>query len=133
MIETDGKEYCVDPAGGVVGVLGKAWSLPLIGVLGNRPVSRFNELQDAVGGIGTKVLAQRLSELSELGLISRTVYPQVPVRVEYSLTPAGSSLRRALVPLLAWATQHPPPPGGRAGGRAFGATPPSRSDRAGPP
>ncbi len=109
MVYADGKAYCVDLAGGLIGVLGKSWTLPLIGVLGNRARSRFNEIQDAIAGIGTKVLAERLKEAIALGLVERTVYPEVPVRVEYRLTPAGTRLRQALVPLLAWAATNPPP------------------------
>jgi DNA-binding HxlR family transcriptional regulator len=115
MIHAGGREYCVDPAGGVLGLLGKSWALPLMGVLGNRSVSRFNELQDAVRGIGGKVLTARLRELSKLGLVTRKVYADVPTRVEYRLTEAGAQLREALVPLLAWATVHPPPPRHRRG------------------
>ncbi len=115
MIHAGGREYCVDPAGGVLGLLGKGWALPLMGVLGNRSASRFNELQDAVRGIGGKVLTARLRELSELGLVTRKVYAEVPARVEYRLTEAGAQLREALIPLLAWATVHPAPPRRRRG------------------
>ncbi len=115
MIHAGGREYCVDPAGGVLGLLGKVWALPLLGVLGNRSASRFNELQDAVRGIGGKVLTARLRELSELGLVTRKVYAEVPTRVEYQLTEAGAQLREALIPLLAWATAHPATPRHRRG------------------
>ena len=115
MIHAGGQEYCVDPAGGVLGLLGKGWALPLMGVLGNRPASRFNELRDAVRGIGGKVLTARLREFSELGLVTRKVYAEVPTRVEYRLTEAGAHLREALIPLLAWATVHHAPPRHRRG------------------
>ena len=115
MIHAGGREYCVDPAGGVLGLLGKGWALPLMGVLGNRSASRFNELQDAVRGIGGKVLSARLRELSELGLVTRKVYAEVPARVEYRLTEAGVQLREAMIPLLAWATIHPAPSRPRRG------------------
>ncbi|EQD67768.1 HxlR family transcriptional regulator [mine drainage metagenome] len=107
MIRAGGQEYCIDPAGGVMGVLGRSWTLSLIGVLGNRGAIRFNELQDAVRGIGSKVLAQRLKELAELGLVSRTIFAEVPARVEYRLTVSGVQLRQALIPLLSWATARP--------------------------
>ncbi len=115
MIRAGGREYCVDPAGGVLGLLGKGWALPLMGVLGNRSASRFNEIQDAVRGIGGKVLASRLRDLAEMGLVTRTVYAEVPARVEYRLTEAGIELREALIPLLAWATIHPVAPRPRRG------------------
>ena len=100
-----------------MGILGKGWALPLMGVLGNRSASRFNELQDAVRGIGGKVLTARLRELSEFGLVTRKVYAEVPTRVEYRLTEAGAQLREALIPLLAWATLHPAPPRHRLGSK----------------
>jgi DNA-binding HxlR family transcriptional regulator len=103
MIRVDDKEYCIDPAHGVVDVLGKKWTLALIGVLGNRQNSRFSELRDAVHGMGSKALAERLKELQNLGLIAREAFAEVPVRTEYRLTESGTSLRRALVPLLGWA------------------------------
>ena len=115
MIHAGEREYCVDPAGGVLGLLGKGWALPLLGVLGNRPASRFSELQDAVRGIGGKVLSARLRELIDLGLVTRKVYAEVPARVEYRLTEAGLQLREALIPLLAWATVHPAPSRPRRG------------------
>jgi DNA-binding HxlR family transcriptional regulator len=105
MIRLDGREYCIDPVGGIMALLGKKWTLPLVGVLGNRPSSRFNELRDSVAGMGSKALAERLKELQRLGLVDRKVYPEVPVRVEYTLTGSGTALRRGLVPLLSWATE----------------------------
>jgi DNA-binding HxlR family transcriptional regulator len=103
MIRVDGEEYCIDPAGGVADALGKKWTLPLMGVLGNRSVSRFSELEDAVDGIGAKALAGRLRDLESLGLVRRGPLRTGSSRVEYSLTERGTQLRRALVPLLEWA------------------------------
>ncbi|MHB1931680.1 MAG: winged helix-turn-helix transcriptional regulator [Thermoplasmata archaeon] len=110
MIQIDGAQYCLDPAGGLVEVLGKRWTLPLIGVLGNRARSRFSELRDALPGIGSKSLTERLRDLDRLGLVHREVFPEVPLRTEYRLTDAGASLRRALVPLVRWAGSAPPSP-----------------------
>jgi DNA-binding HxlR family transcriptional regulator len=103
MIQVDGREYCIDPAGGVIDLLGKKWTLSLIGVLGNRRSSRFSELRDAIVGIGSKTLAERLKDLQALGLVTREAFAEIPLRTEYRLTAAGSSLRWALVPLLGWA------------------------------
>ena len=86
-------------------LLGKKWTLPLVGVLGNRPSSRFNELRDSIAGMGSKALAERLKELQALGLVDRKLYAEVPARVEYKLTDRGLALRRGLVPLLSWATE----------------------------
>ncbi len=103
MISVDGRDYCIDPVGGLADALGKKWTLPLIGVLGNRDVNRFGELLRSLEGIGSKALADRLRDLQALGLVSRRVFAEVPPRVEYRLTTRGSAFRRALVPLLAWA------------------------------
>lgn len=109
MITVDGVPYCIDPAGGVADTLGKKWTLPLIGVLGNREVNRFGDLRRALEGVGAKALTDRLRDLTELGLVARQIYAEVPPRVEYRLTPRGVSLRRALVPLLEWAGREEPP------------------------
>lgn len=113
MIEVDGARYCIDPAGGVAEALGKKWTLPLIGVLGNRPRSRFGDLKGALEGIGSKALTDRLRDLQALGLVGRQVFAEVPTRVEYRLTARGNEMRRALVPLLAWAAGEAVPSAGR--------------------
>lgn len=138
MFHVDGREYCVDPASGVLALLGKQWTLPLIGVLGNRPSSRFNELQDAIEGIGSKVLSRRLRELAELGLLERSTASAAGPHAAYRLTEAGTRLRGAILPLLGWASEperesaRAPgvPQGGRGGTRGVdrGARPgPARS------
>ena len=111
MIVVDGTSYCLDPVGGLADALGKKWTLPLIGVLGNRQVNRFGELVLALEGVGAKALADRLRQLQRLGLVQRTVFAEVPARVEYRLTERGFALRRALVPLLDWASREGRSPG----------------------
>jgi DNA-binding HxlR family transcriptional regulator len=104
MIVVDGDRYCIDPAGDIASALGKKWTLPLIGILGNRPQNRFRDLLDGLEGVGSKALSDRLRDLHQLGLVSREVFAEVPSRVEYRLTAKGVALRRALVPLLRWAS-----------------------------
>jgi DNA-binding HxlR family transcriptional regulator len=113
MIHVDGTSYCIDPAGGVAEAIGKKWTLPLIGILGNRPNHRFHQIRDDLAGIGSKALADRLKDLQRLGLVTRKVFAEVPSRVEYRLTDRGETLRRALVPLLDWAARE-----GREGPRS---------------
>lgn len=110
MIRVDGQSYCIDPAGGIAEALGKKWTLPLIGLLGNRPTSRFRDLMDGLEGVGAKALTDRLRDLQGLGLVDRSVLPESPTRVEYRLTDRGETLRRAIVPLLAWAEREDRPP-----------------------
>lgn len=63
---------------------------------------RFGELKRSLGGISQKVLTERLREMEEQGLIERAVYPEVPPRVEYSLTPLGLSLKPVLSAMWDW-------------------------------
>jgi len=66
-------------------------------------VMRFSELERAIPAISQKMLIQRLRELERDGIVLRTIYPQIPPRVEYQLTKVGIALRPALRALLAWA------------------------------
>ena len=67
---------------------------------------RFGELKRLVQGISEKVLIQQLKELQADGIIHRKAYPEIPPRVEYSLTPFGVSLKEALTPLCGWGVKH---------------------------
>lgn len=107
MIRVDGMSYCIDPAGGIAAALGRKWTLPLIGVLGNPAGHRFHEIRSRLTGVGAKALADRLRDLQSLGLVDRTAASGGATRVEYRLTEKGESLRRALVPLLVWAADGP--------------------------
>jgi DNA-binding HxlR family transcriptional regulator len=83
-------------------VLGQKWVLRIIHSLGER-TQRFCELQDALGGANSATLSQRLKLLEDEGLIARRVVSSVPPWVEYSLTPKGRELHRALAPIDRWA------------------------------
>jgi DNA-binding HxlR family transcriptional regulator len=76
------------------------WVLRTLGDAGG-PV-RFSRLQDAVGGITQKVLTQTLRCLERDGLISRTIFPQVPPRVEYAVTELGRDFLAQIEPVVAW-------------------------------
>ncbi len=69
-------------------------------------VIRFNELRRLVGNITTKTLTDQLRELEELQIIHRTVYPEVPPKVEYSLTAIGATLEPVLKTLCEWGKQY---------------------------
>jgi len=86
------------------------WKLVILYHLFVRPVMRFSELEKSISGISQKMLIQQLRELEKDGLVQRTVYPQVPPKVEYALTEFGQSLCPALDELLQWALQR----GGKA-------------------
>ena len=83
-------------------VLGQKWVMRIIRVLGDR-TQRFCELQDALGGANSATLSQRLKLLEDEGLVARRAVSAVPPWVEYSLTPKGSDLRRAISGIDAWA------------------------------
>jgi DNA-binding HxlR family transcriptional regulator len=73
--------------------------------LQDRP-RRFSELQRMITGISQKVLTQTLRSLERDGLLTRTIYPEVPPRVEYALTPLGETLIEPLAALREWAESH---------------------------
>lgn len=68
-----------------------------------QPVMRFSELERAIPDVSQKMLIQQLRDLEADGVVARIVYPEVPPKVEYSLTPWGKSLCPALDALLKWA------------------------------
>ena len=83
------------------------WKMVIIFQLFDREVLRFSELQRAIPGISEKMLIQQLRDLERDGIVARTVYPQVPPKVEYRLTSWGQAMCPALDALLEWAAQKP--------------------------
>ena len=83
--------------------VGKSWTLLILGTLGNFRRLRFHELQAKLGRISPKTLSARLKEMKEAAFIRRESFPEVPPRVEYSLTPEGKELVAAIRPLVKWA------------------------------
>jgi DNA-binding HxlR family transcriptional regulator len=81
--------------------LGKRWNGVLLGTLLNGPAS-FSELRRSVAGISDSVLSERLTELANAGLVSRTVDEGPPVSVSYGLTKSGAALLPALRELTVW-------------------------------
>lgn len=67
---------------------------------------RFGELKKSVGSVSQKVLTSQLRQMEESGLITRTVYPEVPPRVEYALTELGRSLKPVLDAMTTWGEQY---------------------------
>ena len=85
-----------------IALIGDKWKIIVLCTLMNG-TKRFGELQRAMEGITPKVLTRQLRDLERDGLIEREVYPQVPPRVDYSLTPLGRSLMPILDQLHQWA------------------------------
>lgn len=97
-------------ASGVEGafrILEGRWKLVIIFHLFDRGILRFSELEKAIPGVSQKMLIQQLRELERDGIVCRTVYPQVPPKVEYGLTEWGKAMCPALDALLEWAAQRP--------------------------
>ncbi len=85
--------------------IGDKWSAYVIGHLGEG-TRRFSELRRAIDGISQRMLTVTLRALERDGLIARQVYPVIPPRVEYSLTPLGRSLLTIVDALVAWSGEH---------------------------
>ena len=85
--------------------IGDKWASLIIGLLEDGTM-RFSDLKRAIGGITQKMLTQTLRSLERDGLVKRTVYPQVPPRVEYELTELGMTLIEPLAVLRDWAQQN---------------------------
>jgi DNA-binding HxlR family transcriptional regulator len=85
--------------------IGDKWTPLIVQALKSGPL-RFSELRAAVGRVTPKVLTQTLRTLERDGLLSRAVFAEVPVRVEYRLTPLGESLLGPLDAVRAWAEDH---------------------------
>ena len=83
-------------------ILGKRWSLHILKNLSTNGIIRFNELKRLIPEISSTVLSQRLLELEREGLISKKIYSEIPVRVEYSLTPRTKELEIILQQLNDW-------------------------------
>jgi DNA-binding HxlR family transcriptional regulator len=89
----------------VLARVGDKWSVLLIVLLSDKTM-RFNELKRLIGGISQRMLTLTLRGLERDGLVTRTIYPTIPPKVEYRLTELGRSLWAAVEPLGLWARGH---------------------------
>lgn len=87
--------------------VGDKWSMLVVVLLGDGP-RRFNEIKRMVGGISQRMLTLTLRGLERDGLVTRTVYPTIPPRVDYDLTDLGRSLWKPVEELGHWALAHLP-------------------------
>ena len=99
MLSKDELPEC--PVATTVTLIGSKWKLLIIRNLLQRPW-RFNELKKDLDGISQKVLTDSLRSMEEDGLITRTVYPEVPPRVEYALSDLGESLKPIFDSMVEW-------------------------------
>lgn len=88
-----------------IDVIGGKWKPVIIYILMDGAL-RFGEIHRTIPGMALKVLSRQLKELEADDIITRTAYPEVPPRVEYSLSPKGETLRPVIQLLSAWSTEH---------------------------
>ena len=99
------EELPVCPVATTVQLIGSKWKLLIIRNLRVRPW-RFNELRRDLDGISQKVLTDSLREMEADGIITRTIYPEVPPRVEYALSQLGETLGPILDAMATWGTEY---------------------------
>ena len=93
------------PVAATVQLIGSKWKLLIMRNLLVRPW-RFNELRKSLDGISQKVLTDSLRSMESDGIITRTVYPEVPPRVEYALSELGESMRPIIKVMERWGTEY---------------------------
>ena len=91
----------------VLARVGDKWTVLIVSTLGEGP-KRFNELRRALGSISQRMLTLTLRGLERDGLVTRTVFPAIPPRVEYELTKLGRSLLEPVSAMSAWALRNRP-------------------------
>jgi len=90
----------------LIGRVADKWTMLILEALTGQGELRFTRLSEAIPGISQKMLTQTLRQMEREGLITRTVYPVVPPKVEYKLTPLGTSLGMAFCGVWIWAAEN---------------------------
>ena len=103
-VRLNGKEYHC-PVEMVIDLVSGKWKLLILREL-MKGTRRFSQLQRSIPGITQKMLTKQLRDLESAGIVSRKVYPQVPPKVEYSLTPIGKSLREIFDAMHRWGVRY---------------------------
>lgn len=98
------ENFC--PIRDILDRLGDKWSVLVIMILEKDGVVRFSELARSIPDISQKMLTVTLRNLEEMNLVKRTIYPEVPPRVEYGLTELGISLLAPMHVMIDWALEH---------------------------
>lgn len=94
------------PVRDILAKIGDKWTVLTLLILQQNEVVRFSELSRAIPDVSQKMLTVTLRSLEKLKLVSRTIYPEVPPRVEYTLTALGKSLLPHINSLVNWALEH---------------------------
>ena len=90
----------------VLNRIGDKWSVMVVGILSRSGTIRFNELKRSINGVSQRMLTLTLRNLERDGLVTRTIYPEVPPRVEYGLTELGKTLTGPINSLWDWSAEH---------------------------
>ncbi len=93
--------------GAVLDVIADKWTIMVVRALANGPV-RFNEMKRQIGGVSQRMLTLTLRNMERDGLVTRTIFPTIPPRVDYELTRLGHALTKPLTELAVWAEKHLP-------------------------
>ena len=86
--------------------IGDKWTVMVVGMLSRNGTMRFNELKRTINGVSQRMLTLTLRNLERDGLVTRTIFPEIPPRVEYSLTELGRTLKKPIDSLWAWSEVH---------------------------
>ncbi|MHB1111343.1 MAG: winged helix-turn-helix transcriptional regulator [Devosia sp.] len=96
---------CMSMAG-ILNRIGDKWTVMVVGRLARSSTLRFNELKRQINGVSQRMLTLTLRNLERDGLVTRTIYPEIPPRVEYSLTELGRSLKDPINALWDWSAEN---------------------------
>ena len=99
-------QYPTCPIRNVISRISDKWSLLILVNLQAQPVMRYKDIMGAIPDISQKMLSSTLRKLEEDHLINRKMYPEIPPRVEYSLTEMGKELMPAVQLMITWAQAH---------------------------
>lgn len=86
--------------------IGDKWTVMVVGILAHHGTLRFNELKRMINGVSQRMLTLTLRNLERDGLVTRTIYPEIPPRVEYGLTELGRSLKGPINSLWDWSAEN---------------------------
>ena len=98
------KKIC--PVKDIMASYGDKWTMYTVLLLGQHQKMRFSELRCNISGISQRMLTVTLRSLEEDGIVSRTIYPEIPPHVEYQLTELGEGLLKQLIQLATWAEEN---------------------------
>ncbi|MGL6209530.1 MAG: winged helix-turn-helix transcriptional regulator [Paracoccaceae bacterium] len=90
----------------LIGRVADKWTMLILDILGEQGTLRFSKIGQSVPGISQKMLTQTLRQMERDGLVTRTVFPVIPPRVEYTLTPLGMGLGEAFCGVWIWAEEN---------------------------